>query len=374
MITISWFTLLMLFGALLGAFLLLSFALNTTVRRTPGFGYLFGLICLLTIGQIGRLFYEAPLRDAYPRFMLLPDFLLLSFGPLLYLYLRRRFTHTQSWREDWPHLLPVAIYSCVLLGVMLWAPNRFFVQTLLGGKWLNGLYGWMMVALMLNSWYAWRMTQLIRAYAQELDKGISYVAESIQFFNILSWVFISDLLLWFSLIVLGWSQAVLIGGLLAYGVVWLFLCGSAYLLAFYAISNPQVFQVSLHPKKQKYPTSALTSKQILLLKTQVDMLMTTKKLHLNRTLSKSDVLAELDISSSDLSRVFSEGFGMNFFEYVNVYRVKEFIALVESGKFDHLSLMGIANEAGFNSKATFYKAFKTIIGKTPKAYFSQHIP
>jgi AraC-like DNA-binding protein len=63
----------------------------------------------------------------------------------------------------------------------------------------------------------------------------------------------------------------------------------------------------------------------------------------------------------------------DFFEYVNVHRVQEFITLVNEGAYQHLSLVGIAEKADFNSKATFYKAFKEIIGQTPESIFKANL-
>ena len=36
--------------------------------------------------------------------------------------------------------------------------------------------------------------------------------------------------------------------------------------------------------------------------------------------------------------------------------------------YDHLDILGIANESGFSSKATFNRTFKKIEGITPKEY------
>lgn len=35
---------------------------------------------------------------------------------------------------------------------------------------------------------------------------------------------------------------------------------------------------------------------------------------------------------------------------------------------DHLTIEGIGQEVGFNSKSTFYKAFKTHMNQTPSQY------
>ncbi|RYZ52219.1 MAG: AraC family transcriptional regulator, partial [Sphingobacteriales bacterium] len=39
-------------------------------------------------------------------------------------------------------------------------------------------------------------------------------------------------------------------------------------------------------------------------------------------------------------------------------------------KWSHYSLEGLSAEAGFNSRSTFFKAFKLATGTTPSDYFS----
>ena len=59
---------------------------------------------------------------------------------------------------------------------------------------------------------------------------------------------------------------------------------------------------------------------------------------------------------------------MNFFEYVNYYRIKEFVELAKTDKAKTLTFFGLAQEAGFNSKTTFNKSFKKLMGSSPKEY------
>lgn len=54
---------------------------------------------------------------------------------------------------------------------------------------------------------------------------------------------------------------------------------------------------------------------------------------------------------------------MNFFEFVNYYRIKEFIQLAESEKLKNLTFAAIAEEAGFNSKATLIKFLRRSLEK-----------
>jgi len=79
----------------------------------------------------------------------------------------------------------------------------------------------------------------------------------------------------------------------------------------------------------------------------------------------------LQMKQEILSEVLNSSLNQNFFEFVNKYRIEEF--KIQCLKLDkkHLSIMGIAYECGFNSKAAFYRAFNKFEGATPTAYISK---
>lgn len=82
-----------------------------------------------------------------------------------------------------------------------------------------------------------------------------------------------------------------------------------------------------------------------------------------RSLSNS-----LDIGEKELSRLINRCGKVNFYRFVNEFRVERFKELLASPKAEQLSNLGLANEAGFSSKSTFYASFKEIEGMTPKEY------
>jgi len=60
--------------------------------------------------------------------------------------------------------------------------------------------------------------------------------------------------------------------------------------------------------------------------------------------------------------------GSNFPDYINKYRVKEAKKLLGDNNFSAYTIVAIGLECGFNSKSTFYYAFKKFTGLTPTAY------
>jgi len=86
----------------------------------------------------------------------------------------------------------------------------------------------------------------------------------------------------------------------------------------------------------------------------------------NLSLSKLSRL--LKYTPAQLSQYINQGTGQNFNDYINAFRVKDVISKLESNKFKHLSILSIAFDSGFNSKATFNRVFKKLSGHSP-SYF-----
>lgn len=101
--------------------------------------------------------------------------------------------------------------------------------------------------------------------------------------------------------------------------------------------------------------------------------MENKKPYLEPELTLSELSSQLSTNTSFLSKVINDGTGKNFNDFINAYRVKDVINKLNAGEQKSQTLLGIAYDAGFNSKATFNRAFKKNTGKTPKEYMQSLI-
>jgi AraC-like DNA-binding protein len=91
-----------------------------------------------------------------------------------------------------------------------------------------------------------------------------------------------------------------------------------------------------------------------------------KELYKDPNLKLSDLAQKINISAHQLSQLLNDNLGKSFSTYINEYRINEACKLIiQDGR---LSLEAIGYEVGYNSKSTFYSAFRKIKGTTPALF------
>jgi len=120
----------------------------------------------------------------------------------------------------------------------------------------------------------------------------------------------------------------------------------------------------------KYQRSGLKKKDVADLVNKIRKYMVIEKPYLDRELSIYDLSSQLKISRHTLSELINEHMGMNFYNLVNEYRVREVKERMQSEEYKHLTILAIAYDSGFNSKSSFNTIFKEKTGQTPSEYLT----
>lgn len=102
------------------------------------------------------------------------------------------------------------------------------------------------------------------------------------------------------------------------------------------------------------------------------LVMEEDKPYLDPDLNLASLSSKLKTNSSLLSKSINATQALNFNDFVNAYRCREVINKLNAGKHEQLTFLSIAIDAGFNSKATFNRAFKKYTGESPRQYVSNH--
>ena len=156
----------------------------------------------------------------------------------------------------------------------------------------------------------------------------------------------------------------------------LMMTGVIYIQAFVAIKNPASVQghglaravPTARVHRPKYAKSALSAAEKRAALHTVRAYMEEQKSYRDPTIRLETVAEAVVLSLHHLSQVINEEAGMNFREFVNTYRVEDVKATLTDPSKAHLSLLALAFDAGFSSKASFNRVFKQHTGLTPTAY------
>lgn len=96
-----------------------------------------------------------------------------------------------------------------------------------------------------------------------------------------------------------------------------------------------------------------------------------EKLYLDPLLSMESVASDLGMSKSYFSKLINSYSNYNFSDFINSLRVVQAKKFLSDDEFSQYTIVAIGLECGFNSKSTFYSAFKKFTSETPSTYRKQ---
>ncbi|NKI31052.1 helix-turn-helix domain-containing protein [Croceivirga thetidis] len=103
-------------------------------------------------------------------------------------------------------------------------------------------------------------------------------------------------------------------------------------------------------------------------KAEISALFQKEQLYLDPELNLAQLSKRMSLNRIEVSELINNGFGKNFNDFVNHYRIEQFKERLKKGDHQQMSLVGIAFDCGFNSKATFNRVFKKVVQLTPTQY------
>ncbi|MFY0689219.1 MAG: helix-turn-helix transcriptional regulator [Cyclobacteriaceae bacterium] len=145
------------------------------------------------------------------------------------------------------------------------------------------------------------------------------------------------------------------------------LCSGGFFIVLSAFSIQSVRPVSI-------PVSLESPNYDEWIKRKIEIALATHKLYKTPDLTVHELSLHLNMKSSELSAFMSNRMGKNFNDIVNEYRVNEVKRLMQSPTTDpKATLIELAYQSGFNSKATFNRIFKRHTGISPREFRNQVI-
>jgi AraC-like DNA-binding protein len=317
---------------------------------------------------------DTNLDNLFPSLLWVPYSFLTAIGPFIFFYTRSITNIDFSLtKKNIIHFIPVLIevglqsfmiFQAILEHELFYNTSLYFYVTPIIHTWAAvSIYYYLRLSLnIINNHEAW----VLRNFSNLKEITLVWLRKLIIYYRLLwvVWVpFVAMFLLFFRFqlqylsIVLALYLLMLV---LVYLTLWIGLKG-------FGRGNIVLIKAD-EEKSENKNFSKLTDQEIQNHIEKINQLMVVEKVYLNENLNLRELAAHLKTDPNLISFILNNHLGGNFYDYVNRYRIEEVKHKLNSADYKHLSLLGIALESGFNSKTTFNRVFKQVMGVTPTEF------
>jgi len=357
---LTWFTLVLILGLFQSVLLIIVLLTRYDKRQAP----LLSLLGIISFGLALRLGYSPELYGTWIKWLLLGDVAILLFGPLFYDFVKSLLKLKTGFRDNWRwlHFLIAGLFLIhYVFSVLPYSSTELLIKE--GQGVFHPFYtSFFIVGITSNLCYL-GLSFRNWSKAKTKSRGFSFI-RSILIFNgliLVSW------LITFLISTINADQYLVVS--YGYQLAFVFLALGVIAISYKALLGSSLWQEK--EETRKYAKPSLTKAELTYWGEALSKLMSEDKLYLQSSLSLKSLGESVGLNKTQLSEAINRQFQKGFADWVNEYRIEEFIVLVESEAFSHLTFMGIATEVGFNTKATFNKTFKKVKGKSPSQYFAE---
>lgn len=372
--------LLLVSGIMIALFLILLLLGKKKKGRHDLFlGVMLGLYALSTIGAYIEL-HNHTNDFPHPHFINLAWLLLFLHGPALWLYIKTLTRPDFRFRPLYLlHLLPFLFFLAVHYLTFIKLPAAEKIEIALSESFKAELFykfSVLSIGISTLSYNIWALL-LIRNHRQRLMQSFSKI-ENLDL-NWLRLLIIAALVVYAINVMLFNLNSIFDFATYRTLIMVTYSIGAVYILflGYFGLQQGNIF-ISHEPPAAK-PAATNEGKSAVIPQkpehlsfiNKLTHFMEARQPYLDPELTLAKLSEMLKVKPEFLSEVINAALNQNFFDFVNKYRIEEFKIqrLKESNR--HLSILGLAYDCGFNSKASFYRAFKKFEGISPTAYIQQ---
>ena len=303
---------------------------------------------------------KIPIQEIFPKFLLnfpVPVLYQFAWGPLLYLLiLSSLYNNFKIKKTDYLLFIPSLILDVGLRYLTLWIGLNTEISSII-------IFLTDIIAALYFTFFLIRSINTLSAFKKKLDDFYSDINSNTLFW-INSFLKISFLLFacWVFYII---STIALsnydLGLIKTYYPPYLAISGIIYYLSYSWSGEMRIQQLASKPNTKTFDFPIYDAQEILN-KVQEN------KYYLNPELTIKSLANLMQVNRNGLSHSINKGFDKNFNDFINEQRVGEVKRILDNKTHTHLTLLGIGLESGFNSKASFNRAFKKFTSQTPSEY------
>jgi len=291
------------------------------------------------------------------------------FGLFLWFYARSLIHKDFSLKRlDYLHFIPFILFLAYLIIPLIMNEKSESREHL----------GYPLIKLIINPIYIFLTLGALKEHRKKLFEQYSHIDQMHYYW--LRWIAYGGLLLWI---------VACIGNILNYvndydttilGDYFLigFLAILLFILAYVGFNKTQIFQSAgkvFAPLQDLELETNSNETQVQNYETefkQLQEVMRTDKPYLDSKLSLHKLSSISKIPSNKLSFIINQKAEKNFYEFINGYRVEKVKERLKNDDLSLYSILGIAEECGFNSKASFNRIFKKNVGMTPTEFVKKN--
>jgi len=374
----------------IGAFQSLVFSILLLTKREdkPADKFLSGFFFIVTMYLLNIYSIKFLLWKQFPDILIIYSLVFLSYGPLLFFYVSSLLGKTITIKQILAHSIPIIVVLLVIFPFLF--EDREVKLLCFTDKFMN-----MPLNISIGSFLQYLSSPFYFVWIlMMLRKHKNYVKNN----------YSSD-----EKINLNWMNKLLIGGI----SIWLIECLNVIALNFtdldfpytyntswyikfafmifvlfigyYGINQGGIFSKSIDKDKEDFPegdigenevhSNPVIEKNKLIseeaakqYKEELVKYIVEEQVYLNSDLRIQDVSIHLKIPVHILSFIINSELNQNFYDFINTYRIEEVKNRLRNKGYDNLTIIAIAIDCGFNSKATFNRLFKLYTGVTPSLY------
>ena len=373
--TLGWLSISLIIAAAQGLFLSISLWRKKR-KRHPANLFLVALLMCLTVSLILRLTYAESnaIFMRFPHLTILGDFAIFLIGPAVYFYVKKLLIPGYALKQKHIHHLTPFFIFCVSFIYLLTLNRVELINLHINGS-INPYYIIMLSSAIIQIvGYTILSLKEVDKYENRFCEEHSDIPQT-RFLNILLMALLAIALCWVPghLRSLVFGYDILISNFF-YQVSFLLISLTIFFIAYQAIQSPEIFALPIKSKtvNKKYQNSTLTSTEANRIKSLLINHIEKERPFLEPGLSLPNLAGQIGVNHAHLSQVINEQLNKRFHELINEYRIQTFIEKAQSGEYENYTLLAIALESGFKTKASFNKSFKKIMGSTPSKYLKQN--
>ncbi|MHC0439150.1 helix-turn-helix domain-containing protein [Flavobacterium sp. 3-210] len=298
----------------------------------------------IRIGKSVFVYFHPELPKMYLQLGLTACFFI---GPCLYYFLRSAVDEINVMPKSWKMML--LFWGILIVGSGILYPYQTHTT----------LWSFYFIRMIYFQWFVYIIFSgfTIRGILKKIFTAKEKTSPSEMWFGTL---FLGNFLLFlfYFLAIMGASAATYISG----AVVFSFILYLIISILLYRKKTDDLFLLN----SQKISGKKIDDAEAVFLSEKLENIMYEKGLYKNPNLNLQDLSREINISSHQLSQFLNNNLGKNFTSFVNEFRINEACKIITSN--DKLTLESVGYDVGFNSKSTFFAAFKKHTGTTPLNY------